>query len=288
MRNTLSPLRYPGGKACLVPFLAKILELNDLQESEFVEPYAGSAAAALHLLLGEYVDSIRINDRDRRLHAFWDCVLNRTDDLCELIETEPITITNWQYQRAVYNSFRKYGKLKIAFATLFLNRCNRSGIITTGGPIGGYAQDGKWKLNVRFNRKEIINRIQSIAAFSDRIHLSCVDGLKCLQAAQRRKRKQLVFLDPPYVEKADRLYDSDFDSRKHERLSRHLLRAARYPWVLTYDNAALIRRLYRSRSPRQITLNYAAQAKRQGTELLIRSPRLKASLDFLPGECRCF
>ena len=288
MRNTLSPLRYPGGKACLVPFLTKILELNGLTESEFIEPYAGSAAAALHLLIGEYVESIRINDRDPRIYAFWHCVLNKTDELCYLVSNEPITVQNWHSQRVIYTTYKRYGKLKVAFATLFLNRCNRSGIITTGGPIGGYAQDGEWKLDVRFNRTELCKRIRDIAEFSDRIHLSNVDGLAFLQSVQRRNRKKLVFLDPPYVEKGDRLYDSDFNEGKHERLSKHLLNTANYPWVLTYDNAPLIRKLYRSRSPRKIALNYVAQTKRQGTELLIRSTRLRANLDYLPGGSMSF
>ena len=288
MRNTLSPLRYPGGKTCLVPFLSKLLELNDLAESEFVEPYAGSAAAAVHLLLGEYVGSIRINDRDPRIYAFWHSLLHQTDAFCKLVLSEPITIENWRKQKEIYTSYKQYGNLKIAFATLFLNRCNRSGIITTGGPIGGYAQSGEWKIDVRFNREELASRIRAISEFSDRITISNEDGLKFLNSIQRTKRKKLVFLDPPYVEKADRLYDSDFDDKKHQKLSSHLLNTANYPWVLTYDNAKLIRKLYRTRSPRKITLNYAAQDKRQGTELLIRSPSLRGNFDFLPGGSKCF
>ncbi|OYP28452.1 DNA adenine methylase [Rhodopirellula sp. MGV] len=288
MRNSLSPLRYPGGKTCLVPFLSKVLELNDLAESEFVEPYAGSAAAAVHLLLGEYVDSIRINDRDPHIYAFWYSLLHHTDKFCDLILKEPVTIDNWRKQREIYSSYKRYGKLKVAFSTLFLNRCNRSGIITSGGPIGGYAQAGKWKIDVRFNRTELANRIRAISEFSDRIAISNKDGLDFLCSVQRTKRKKLVFLDPPYVEKADRLYDSDFNEKKHEKLAAHLLGTATYPWVLTYDNAKLIRKLYRSRSPRKIVLNYAAQNKRQGTELLVRSRSLRSNFEYLPGGDKCF
>ncbi len=288
MRNTLSPLRYPGGKTCLVPFLTQVLELNELGESEFVEPYAGSAAAAVHLLLGEYVDSIRINDRDPRIYAFWHSLLYRTSEFCDMIYSEPVTIANWRKQREIYRAHRRYGALKVGFATLFLNRCNRSGIITTGGPIGGYAQKGKWTLDVRFNREELANRVYAISEFSDRIKISNKDGLAFLSSVERTKQRKLVFLDPPYVEKADRLYDSDFDDAKHRRLSRHLLETATYPWVLTYDNAKLIRQLYRTRTPQKITLNYAAHDKRRGTELLIRSSMLRSDRRFLPGGEKCF
>lgn len=283
MRNVLSPLRYPGGKTCLVPFLTSALELNGLMGCEFVEPYAGSGAAALHLLMGEYVDAIRINDRDARLCALWKCMLSEPAALCDRILSEPITIENWHSQREVYLHHRRHSVRSVAFATLFLNRCNRSGIITSGGPIGGYHQSGEWKLDVRFDRQELCRRIEGIAAFSDRIHLSNLDGLGLLQSVQRRKRRVLVFLDPPYVEKGDRLYQTDFNLAKHRRLCRHLLETAAYPWVLTYDDSAFVRRLYRSRRPWRINLHYAAQNKCVGTELLVRSKYLRSDSRYLPG-----
>lgn len=46
----------------------------------------------------------------------------------------------------------KHSMLEIGFATFFLNRTNRSGILKAG-VIGGKAQLGKWKIDVRFNKK---------------------------------------------------------------------------------------------------------------------------------------
>ncbi len=57
--------------------------------------------------------------------------------------------------------------LQLAFATFFLNRTNRSGILK-GGVIGGKSQDGKWKLDARYNKQDLIQRIKLIAAQKDR------------------------------------------------------------------------------------------------------------------------
>ena len=51
-----------------------------------------------------------------------------------------------------------------------MNRTNRSGIIK-GGVIGGKEQSGIWRLDARFNKKTLIERIKKIAAMKHSIHL---------------------------------------------------------------------------------------------------------------------
>ena len=291
MRNTLSPLRYPGGKACLVPFLGEVIEKNKLSAGTFVEPFAGSAAAAIHLLVGEHVERIAINDFDYNIFCFWWAVLHRSDDLIDLFDSTPITVENWRMQQAIYARPGRLSKVRVGFATLFLNRCNRSGILVSAGPIGGYQQTGKWRIDARFDRKAIINQIQRIAAFQTRIEVHNRDGIEFLQRIIGRRssvRETLVFLDPPYFEKGDRLYKTDFDYRKHYRLSKHLLSSASYPWALTYDRNAVSQKLYRSRKPIGYNLPYAAYDSRAGAEILVRSPRLKVDTNYLPGGASCY
>ncbi len=60
-----SPLRYPGGKNKLAKFIASICVQNNIN-GHYVEPYAGGASVALHLLINGYVKEITINDFDKR------------------------------------------------------------------------------------------------------------------------------------------------------------------------------------------------------------------------------
>ena len=55
MGITHSPLRYPGGKSILSPLLGNFIEINNLLDGIYIEPYAGGAGAALKLLFSEYV-----------------------------------------------------------------------------------------------------------------------------------------------------------------------------------------------------------------------------------------
>jgi D12 class N6 adenine-specific DNA methyltransferase len=45
-RTVHSPLRYPGGKRRLVPYVAALLQANALQPDVLVEPFAGGASVA--------------------------------------------------------------------------------------------------------------------------------------------------------------------------------------------------------------------------------------------------
>lgn len=271
MRNSVSPLRYPGGKAAFSPLLFQIFDDNSMHGVTYVEPFCGGAAAGLNLLYGGYVGTAIINDSDPAIHAFWWSVLNRTDELCELIDTTPITIAEYHEQKDIFVKCDKRSRLKLGFATLFLNRCNRSGIIGSAGPIGGYKQAGKWKLDVRFNRDELCRRVQKISRFRTQIELESCDGISLLQRISRRKQPYFAFIDPPYVEQGDRLYNSDFDNRKHSRLAK-VLEKANFQWLLTYDDAPLIRSLYPNHT--RVGVRYSAQIKTLGSELLVHSQNI--------------
>ena len=71
--GTLSPLRYPGGKAALAGFFADLFQQMRLQDVYYVEPYAGGAGAGIALLREGLIDHLIINDIDPAVHAFWAC-----------------------------------------------------------------------------------------------------------------------------------------------------------------------------------------------------------------------
>ncbi|TOD09223.1 DNA adenine methylase, partial [Vibrio parahaemolyticus] len=165
-----SPLRYPGGKSKLTAYVVETLKLNELEGGTYVEPFAGGCAIAWYLLLEGHVENVWINDLDPAIHAFWYSVLNRTDDLCQLIENTDVTIEEWHIQKSIYANDRT-NSLELGFATFFLNRTNRSGIIKAG-VIGGLEQNGNYLLDCRFNKERLIEQIRAIAACRDNIILT--------------------------------------------------------------------------------------------------------------------
>jgi DNA adenine methylase len=204
-----SPLRYPGGKQMLSALLGALLRLNRVTKGTFVEPYAGGAGAALSLLFSETVSKIILNDADPCVYAFWKAAVDRTDELITLIQKTPIDIDTWKEQRAIHRNPTKHDELRIGFATFYLNRCNRSGIIANGGAIGGIGQSGKWKLDARFNKAGLIRRLQKLSCYSGRIevyNLDAIDFLRKRIEPECDNHSHFVYLDPPYFEKGSQLY----------------------------------------------------------------------------------
>ena len=196
-----SPLRYPGGKGKLAQFIKAIVCANGLSDGRYVEPYAGGAAVAWELLITGVVRRVAVNDISRPVVAFWHSVLNQTDELCRLVRERHVTVDEWDNQKNIFRRPEKATNLELGFAFFFLNRTNMSGILN-GGIIGGRGQTGKWKIAARFNRIQLISRIEKIAMFRPRIEVSQLDAVDFLsQNATRFDDKTLIYVDPPYFEK---------------------------------------------------------------------------------------
>jgi len=280
MARTASPLRYPGGKSSLLRLVSGILRLNRIDRGHYVEPFAGGAGLALSLLYKGDVGEIHLNDIDPAIAALWRAVLNHTDDLVELMHSTSVTIAERARQREIYFA-QPEDDVTLGFATLFLNRVNRSGIIRTGGVIGGLAQTGRYRLDCRFNKADIEARIRRIARYRTRIRFSSLDaGIFLERLAGQLPVRSLIYADPPYFVKGAELYTSSFRPEDHEEFRDRLLTIER-PWILTYDNAPEIKKLYGSRRQFGFDLYYSAQTKRTGSELLVASAGLR-----LPNELR--
>lgn len=279
-----SPLRYPGGKASLSNFLIDVIDLNNLRGCEYFEPYAGGAGAALRLLNAGIVSKIHLNDADPRISAFWKAVLHHTSEFIDRIEAAELTINEWQKQKAISQSPSRSEILDLGFSTFYLNRCNRSGVLSAG-PIGGYAQEGEWRMDVRFNREALIERINSIGYMRDAITISSNDALEFLKTKLPRgasRSKVLVYLDPPYVEQAHRLYLNAYEKKDHASVAAHMRKQKVLPWVMSYDDCELVRSLYlNDYSVSNIPVKYSLNKKRVSNELLI-APRHMV----LPYQCR--
>jgi DNA adenine methylase len=264
--NQASPLRYPGGKSSMAGLLREVRRLNKLGSSAMGEPFAGGAGASLTLLFEEATKRISINDADPAIHDFWWTVLNRPRPFLQLIESAPLSIDEWLAQRAMYR-LKSSSRLKRAFSTFYLNRCNRSGIIVNGGPIGGIEQRGEWKLDARFNRSDLKTRCERVNEFKDRIDLSGIDGLDYIRNADE---DVFLFIDPPYYHKGGLLYLNALTPEYHGKLAALLRTRKNSAWVLTYDDCPQIRELYRDwATVRPFSLRYAAAERKAGRELLI-------------------
>ncbi|WP_030141997.1 DNA adenine methylase [Pseudomonas fluorescens] len=265
-----SPLRYPGGKARFAPFIAEVMRVNGLTGGHYLEPFAGGAGVALELLFDGHATHVHINDLDPAVHAFWSAVTTDPEGVLRLLRDTPITMEQWHYWRSVM--LGQASELSLAekgFATLFVNRTNRSGILK-GGVIGGKSQAGSYKLDARFSKEMISARLGRIALNADKISVYCEDAYLLLsRTADFLPEKSLVYLDPPYYVKGRGLYRNFYEHDDHLQIA-ELLQSPSFkrPWVVSYDSAPEICEMYRRNEALSYGLHYTAQARYVGDEVM--------------------
>lgn len=273
-----SPLRYPGGKTCLTHFITELAQQNELVGGQYIELYAGGAGAALNLLYNNIFDRIHINDYDYSIYSFWFSVLYKTDAFIKKIENTPITLDEWHRQKEIFNRGRDNEQIDLGFATFFLNRTNRSGIIFKAGPIGGFEQTGNYLIDVRFNKINLIERIEKIGNHADRINLTNEDATEIIRNIQHYTNdlnNSFLYLDPPYYNKGKQLYLNNYGHDGHESLAKQVYRLPQnLRWLISYDNVEQIKKIYRDYRLAKFDLNYTLQSKKFGSELLIFSDNL--------------
>jgi DNA adenine methylase len=279
MSQFKTPLRYPGGKQRLSPFIQEILVANKI-DGHYVEPYAGGAGVAVDLLLTRKVSHIHLNDSDFGIYAFWHSVLNKTEELCKLILSASMTVEEWRRRQAIIKKCDRRKILELGFSVFYLNRCNRSGVLSAG-VIGGLDQTGNYKMDARFSRNELIQRIESIALFKDKISITNFDAENYIEDyIPNLPSNTLVYLDPPYFEKGSKLYLNAYKKSDHERLAKTIQKEIKHKWVLSYDGVPDIINLYSKRKHFLYDLQYSAAKVYKGKEVFVFCDKLK-----LPERC---
>jgi DNA adenine methylase len=246
--SLVSPLRYPGGKRRLLPYIARVIEALPNRPSILIEPFAGGAAVSIGLLEHGHVPRIALADADPLVAAFWQTVFDPRDAVKlanRALEAE-ITVEQWLRLR----EWSPTDRVDQAFKCLFLNRTSFSGILHTGsGPIGGYEQSGTYKIDVRFPRERLARRVIELSKLSDRVaYVRCQDFTATLRnplegAGLKQLGRAFWYLDPPFWNKADKLYACHFRDEDHQLLAREV-KALKGSWVVSYDNHPEVIALY--------------------------------------------
>lgn len=272
MSRFYSPLRYPGGKNKLAAFIARICQDNDIS-GHYVEPFSGGASVALFLLLEGFVDQITINDKDRSLYAFWYTILNYPDKLMKCISDIPVTVDEWRNQREVQKNKDSANLFDLGLSTFYLNRTNRSGIIS-GGLIGGVKQEGDYAMSCRFNKDSLIKRIARIANQADHITLCNLDALELMNNIKTPLDNTLIYFDPPYYNKASSLYLNHYSPSDHKHVRDAIIKLD-FPWIVSYDNTEEINSLYLDFTHKEFQFKHTAYKTRVGKEVMFFSEKLE-------------
>lgn len=268
-----TPLRYPGGKGKITNAIKLFLENNDLVGANYIEPYAGGAGVAINLLLDQTVSSIHINDLNIPVYSFWKVLKNNPEYLCKKIFDTLICMEEWHIQSEIFKNYKNYSIEEVAFATFFLNRTNRSGILQAG-VIGGKNQQGEWKLDTRFNKPNLINRIEKIAFFNEKITVTNLDA-KDLIKSICTSINNFVYLDPPYYQKGKGLYQNFYEHSDHQEIADLIQSSVIKYWIVSYDNNPNIINFYKKNRNIIYHLNYTAQNKYSGSEVIFFSEDMK-------------
>lgn len=264
-----SPLRYPGGKGKLAPFMGLIINKMNIQNGTYIEPFAGGAGIALMLLMEGYVDDIVINDYDKAIYSVWRAIINEPENLVDRILQTPVNINEWKKQKEIYVEQNKKYSLDLAFATFFLNRTNRSGILK-GGPIGGFDQTGNYGIDARYNAENLVERIRAIAKYKKHIKVYNKEIVSFIEhVLPDYGQNSLTYFDPPYLNKGPELYKNFFDKEDHTKIARLILNGVSSNWIITYDDTPEIIELYKRQCIRRYDLNYSVANTGKSSEVII-------------------
>ena len=278
-----TPLRYPGGKARFAPYITSLMEENELIGGHYLEPYAGGAGVALDLLFHEAAEHIHINDYDSAVYDFWITITKKPEALLKLVNDTPITMNQWFHWRAVLRGEVEVDQVERGFATLFMNRTNRSGVLK-GGVIGGKDQSGTYRLDARFKKDVLTKRIERIAVHANKISVNNEDALTLLKRCKSfLPKKSLIYLDPPYYVKGQGLYRNFYLHDDHVAIAEQLQKIDfEHPWIVSYDNVQEIQDMYKIAEALKYVINYTAQKRYVGSEIMFFSSQMKMSKMELP------
>jgi len=258
----MSFFRYPGGKSKLRSVITKQL---DIQADQYREPFFGGGSIGLKLLSeNPKISNIWINDKDIGIACLWTSVIRYHEDFKEAVRdfipsvsafhelrTELVALSSMPQQRDKI--------VDIGFKKLAIHQLSYSGLGTkSGGPLGGVEQKSIYKIDCRWSPEYICkkvdkfhNQFQSIEVYGN-----CCTNLDFADLIEDTSCDSLLYLDPPYYNKGNDLYQYGFAIEDHQRLA-VVLRNTRHTWVLSYDDCDEVRSLYKWACVKPLNVNYS-------------------------------
>lgn len=259
----VSPLRYPGGKtrAC------KIIENVILQHFDItsfdtiISPFFGGGSFEFYMQ-NKYGVMLIVNDKFTPLYNFWKQVKINKAILCEeLREIKAVSKEQFiAYRKTIMDL--QANILQQATQYFVINRCSFSGSTLSGG----FSEEASRK---RFTQSSI-NRIEALDLTNIEIYNEdFYDFVNTYTPIE----KALLFLDPPYyLESKSKLYGNNGDL--HEGFNHNLLfelLTTKKNWVLTYNNCAYIRNLYKDYIILDVNWCYGMNTTKASSEIIIIS-----------------
>jgi len=268
----MSPLRYPGSKVRITEMVAGLLEQNLLVGCHLYEPFAGGSAVSLGLLANGFVPSATWIERDPLVYAFWSMVKEDPEGLIERMMRGKVTLGAWKRMLPLRAVNKPSGArlAELGYAGLFFNRTCFSGIVGAG-PIGGMKQSSPYKIDCRFNKKQLAAQIRACSEILKKVEIVFGDGIKFLKTnCLKMPTHSIVYIDPPYVANGHKLYRFHFEKFQHEELS-EAVSSLCVPWLMTYDNHQLIRDLYTGEKTKYVKTYQSLKRSRFVKEILLLS-----------------
>lgn len=282
MAENPSPLRYPGGKFKISRLVEFIIRKAGVEGGVYIEPFAGGAGVALDLLFSGIVSEIVINDADVAISSFWRALTTRSDALIRLVKDTPVTLQEWQRQRAIYLGAKHYS-VELGFAAFFLNRTNHSGMLQSG-PIGGQAQK-TWLLDVRYNRDQLAEKLLAIARKKKAIKVYNQDAEAFIRRfLPRSSTPAFIYFDPPYYRRGKVLYKNYYTPELHSSLAECIRKIEGIPWIVSYDDTEPVEALYHGFPARRFALSYSLANNGRGKEIMFfKNQELSPSQEEIRG-----
>ncbi|OWW18436.1 DNA adenine methylase [Noviherbaspirillum denitrificans] len=263
-----TPFRYPGSKSSFTKVIKDLIIYNGLEGKKLVEPYAGSAAVTLALLSEKVCSEAVISERDPLMYSFWKVAFEHPDKLIKKIKNVTVSLKTWHELQPLLKCEEpsEEDEVQLAFAALFFNRTNFSGVLHSG-PIGGQKQSSAYSIDCRFNKEDLIDKIKRLSDLADRVEVRYGDALDVITEYKRRTTS-LFYVDPPYFIQGRKLYRHHYKLKDHVALSSSL-KSAKFNWILSYDSHDVIKGLYADHNHVHKAFQYSTKAPKKEDELLI-------------------
>lgn len=267
----MAMMRYPGSKEKLVgeimgrfPDEMKYPLLASRANWEYREPFFGAGAVGIQVLrcLSPRC-AIWINDIDPHVAALWRAVRDEPYQLID--EFRSFTPSPDLFYRLKSEDGKEgLSDAEAGARKMVLHAMSRSGFgVKAGGPIGGRNQSNKeYPIDCRWRPEAREAETKRLHRLFRRFEVFKVSSLDFGDVIQDANESCFIYADPPYVKAGPSLYKHAMSEPDHRRLA-SMLASCRAPWLLSYDDAPLVRELYGFANIESVSITYTCSEARQ-------------------------